>query len=160
MNEPDCTAQALRSDFKALGLLMRRAGVAPSRVEGMMSDLINGQAPTANHKRCYRELAVLLAPVGDALAALKVDQHTTLKAFGHSMAIFRNETTAYQVAFVAVTRRMICLIIAAIVLQRIILGAVCVAPFAGRLLKDPQVAGSPFYSEVGRRQYEGAVYAG
>ena len=108
---------AHNAEFEALGLLMRKAGVAPERVESMIGKIIADRLGDLCDARCVRERYALNSTLGDGLEALRVDQDSALKALSLKMSIFRNDAAAYRFAFVAAARRTNWLIAAVIFLQ-------------------------------------------
>jgi len=160
MTNSDCSLDPHAPELEALRQLMLRAGVVPSRVENMVGEIINGRAETANCTCCERELEALRETVGDGLDALKIDQHTTLKALSLSISIFRNDAKVYQFAFISAARRMNGLLIATIFLQIIMLGVVCVSLFTNGWWTNSQAAGSLFPQESRDKHGSGGVYVG
>jgi len=139
---------------------MLRAGVARSRVDDIFEKLVSSQATAGNCISCERELSALRETVGDGLDALKIDQHTTLKALHLSMLTFRNDAKVYQMAFITAASKMNRLAIVAICLQIVMLAVACFSFYAvGSWLKHATTESTMPY-ESAEDPEERGVYAG
>lgn len=141
--------------IEALGLLMCNAGVAPSRVEGMVGVFMIGQGRVAD---CRHDIEVLRKTLSEGFNRLEIDQNASARTLNLAMSIFRSEARVCHLAFVTAVRRMNHLIIVVILLQIMLTAAVLLALFAPGWPQAAQTQGVPLLPEAREGPVKGAAH--